>query len=228
MFAWIMSNLLGAIIGFVCGMLFSQTTYFASMPIKFSTGSGLVYDYHVTAIVRALLFWLPLGLGLGIAQWFRLRNWKIQTNGWIFATTLGWGLLGTGIAVAYDFFLRQGNPPRRHILATEAIPVLIGGMCLGILQSLAVRKSLLKPGLWILTNTLGVFGLLAFTLSAVALPFALKSYILNFFYALDLYLLVEARDLLLLAFLIIALPFITTITLFIPTGKILLKYIKTG
>jgi hypothetical protein len=141
-------------------------------------------------------------------QLWILKQWEIQVNHWILATVFGWSLLGIGRAYTDDYF----------------IILLIGGMCIGIFQSIAMRKTLSKSGLWIVTNMLGVLALVEVTMGLIALPFALKSYILNFFYAYDLYALVEARDLLVLGFLIISLPFVATFTLFVPTGKVLLKY----
>ncbi len=219
--AWIKYNLIGGGIGLVCGILL---TLFVMEPIKYSLRPDWLYDYHLEPLLSGLFFWLPFSLCIGIAQLWKLKQWKIQTNGWIFATVFGWSLLGIIYAYTDDYFVRQSSPSLWQIYITETAILLIGGMCVGMFQSIATRKTLPKSGLWIVTNMLGILALVELTWGLMALPFAVKSYILEFFYAHDLYALVEARDLLLLSFLILSVPFVATLTLFMPTGKILLKY----
>jgi len=219
--AWIKYNLIGAGIGFICGILLGL---FVTEPILSLWSPVWLSDYHLEPMLSGVMWWLPFALGLGIAQFMKLKQWNIQTHRWVPATVLGWCLLGIALAYANDFSVGESDPARWRILANDTVILLLGGMCIGVLQSFAARQALLRPGIWILTNTLGVFALIAITIALTLVPFALKSYIIKFFYAHDLYELVVTRDLLLLGFHVVAIPFVATITLFLPTGKLLLKY----
>ncbi len=217
---WVKYNLIGGSIGIVCGILLSL---FVVEPIKYSLRPDWLYHYHLEPLLSGMFFWLPLGLCIGVAQLWKLKQWKIHANGWIFATTSGWGVLG--IILAYDdYVMRIRNSPSWHVFIIEAITLLLGGMCIGIFQSITTRNVFRKSGLWIMTNMLGMLALIEVTWGMISLPFVLKSYILNFFYAHGLDVLIGARDLLVLGYITISLPFVATLTLFIPTGKVLLKY----
>jgi hypothetical protein len=221
LFSWIKYNLIGAGIGICCGIILSL---FVAETIFYLWRPTWLYNYHLGPILSGIFLWLPYALGLGIAQWIKMNRWNMSTRGWILATVLGWSLFGIGFNYATDFVVRESSPAIWQILTVHAVVLLSGGMCIGLFQTIAAHKILPKPGLWILTNMLGVFALVAITLLLIGLPFALKSYIIKFLDAIGLGILVGVRDLLLLGFLIISVPLVATLTLFIPTGKLLLKY----
>jgi hypothetical protein len=159
---------------------------------------------------------------MGIAQWRILKQWKIQTSGWILATTLGWALFGTVFKYTDDYFVNHSFPAlferlaRLKFFIAEEIIMLITGISIGTLQSIAARKSLPRPGLWILVNMAGGF---VISMALVSGPFGPRFHIINFFYSYYY----EPRYDLLRGFLLLSLLAIGFLTSFILTGRALLK-----
>jgi len=218
---WIKYNLAGWGCGILIGFILGQIL---KIPIEYSLSSDMLYNYHLEPIFTGIFSWLPFGICIGVAQQLQLKQWRIRANGWVLATTLGWGLSGTALAYTNDYFLRQNSPSPWRFYVTVATITLIGGITLGAFQSVVIRKILRRIDLWVLANALGlpVLGLILFGI--VSLAFALKSIFLNFFYSYNLSALADARDYLLLGFILFSMPFLGILTLFLPTGKILLKY----
>jgi len=153
-----------------------------------------------------------------------LNQWQIQTKNWILATLSGWCILGISFNYANDNFASQSSRAGWQLFITIALVMLMGGACIGMFQSFAAHKALPKSGLWIVCNMLGVLALFEITSGVMKILFAVKSYILIFLYTHELYAIVDARGLLISGFLLISALLTATVTLFMPTGIVLLKY----
>jgi hypothetical protein len=180
--------------------------------------SNLEYSYKFSAL-KTFLVWFPLGLGVGLFQWFKLRRLRINLFVWAFITALGFSILVTLYfwVLNFDSYnYREYNIPDWVINTGLAITIPIGGAIIGSLQSIVVRKHISRPDLWISAY---VVGLLLPPL-VTPLAFMVKSIILKTLYVSEfLYFFVDLRWLFFFGFLI----FITAVCISIKTGNILLK-----
>ena len=204
--AWSILNFAGLIVGSYFVSLIQSNVGYIGFDFKFSTW-------------KTMLIMLPLGAGIGVFQWFKLRRFGIKLFMWVFVTALGFSILVTLYVWVLNFHshdYQEYNIPDWVINTGLAITIPIGGVIIGILQSIVIRKHISRPYLWIRAYAIGFLLPLIIT----PLAYSVKSFILNILYIFYfLYILVEFRLFLLVGFLVI----VTVISISILTGNILLK-----
>ena len=215
---WSMLNLFGWVIGFILVFIVAYSVFtLKHLAWKY----GWAIDFRNEWTGEAALIWFPLGLGIGVLQWVKLRRLGIKLFIWAFLTALGCAILVSLYSWVYNslgsvVYITKYSIPYWAVNLGIAITLPIGGAIIGGLQSLVIRKRGLKPNLWIKAYS---FGLL---LPPIITPLAIlvKSYLLNLFYSFEfLWFLVDMRWFLFFGFLF----FITALCISILTGKILLK-----
>src|SRR5688572_7964336 len=84
---WLLFNILGWFLG-----LLIFVVLYRIIPV-------LDYEYYKTlSYLFPIIFSFPLGIGVGIIQQIKLRNWKISRLSWTLATALGFGIPWTLIS----------------------------------------------------------------------------------------------------------------------------------
>jgi hypothetical protein len=207
---WMILNLLGWANGtYFAYLMVSKTYVIHEYAVKYGFASAYTVVWHS----GAALAWFPLGLSIGVMQWVKLRQLRVNFLAWTLLTALG-----TAVSAAiFDWVRYDLDRTLGTVYAT--IPGLlltmpIVGAIGGILQFLAIRNHISKPGLWIKANTLG---LITPAIVALVAVFA-KSMILKFLYSAELYSIVHLRWYLFYGLLIV----ITSVCISFLTGKILL------
>ncbi|HNE06360.1 MAG TPA: hypothetical protein PLT08_17670 [Anaerolineales bacterium] len=208
---WSILNFVGLIVG----------SYFVSL-IQSNVGY-IGFDFKFSAW-KTMLIMLPLGAGIGVFQWFKLRQFGIKLFMWAFATALGFSILVTLYVWVLNFRshdYREYNIPDWVINTGLAITIPIGGVIIGSLQSIVIRKHISRPCLWIRAYAIGFLLPLIIT----PLAYSIKSFILKILYISEfLYFFVDLRWLFFFGFLII----VTVVSISILTSDILLKQSNTN
>jgi hypothetical protein len=161
---WSIRNLIGWAVGllfaFLAGIFLDSFEIFR--PLRNSGG------------ITILLICLPFGAGVGMLQWYMLRNFGIHRSEWTIVTSLGWSI-GCGIWAmlffafyySYWFFGLSDQPflisgkgigiIDLGLMATTSIGgAVIAGAIIGNPQLVAIRKYISRPGLWTRAYILGL------------------------------------------------------------------------
>lgn len=181
---WSIYNLLSWIVGIL--LQFSMN-FVDIESIRYNIWKlGLISDFHKPYFIESVFYYLPFGVSVSVGQLFVLRKkFKIHIGGWILATALGWSLFVAIFLETYEYLWKKDSSPYIIYLAL-IIVTLIGGFLIGSLQSLVLRKFLVRPILWILSNAFGLFILGATVLSIILLTFLSKNFILNILFSQNL------------------------------------------
>ncbi|ALF54300.1 hypothetical protein ACX27_17935 [Nostoc piscinale CENA21] len=156
---FIVGGVVGTGVGFVAipvvGMLL------AFLPLPGAQGQGAIgYLLYGSAIAAAVV----AGVIIGISQWFILQRWFTRRLWWILASAFGWaGIAFTMSVLTYTHvagpvgqpdgtFLQTTLWDNRGAIASSITGVLIAALVIGILQSLALRFTLLQAALWTVMN----------------------------------------------------------------------------
>lgn len=171
--------------------------------------------------LEPLIISVPIGLFLGVMQYIKLRHWKISPMAWIGATALGFGIPITLISWFLQSFFGNDVP----LLAAAGTAVL-AGLLVGGLQAALMRRSIVKPGLWMLIYGLG---LLAIAVSTGTIVVGALWGIDRFEYQLlsfGLGVVVRNFDRLLELFIVLVSSTLAAVFIGLPTGLILQKSSK--
>jgi hypothetical protein len=219
LFEWSQSNFLGWFLGGI-GYIFVI---------------ALFANYYINAtLFTGFFLLLPFGISVSVVQWLTLKRWKIQVPLLVPTTILGWSI-STITVLTLVYIVNQyaqDNFPWAFSIINSPLGFLIicgtgsliVGAGIGFFQSLSLRKLISRVDYWILTNALGYFSLVTLEAGIFVGAFEIKSWLLNTIYELGFWGLIELRWLLLFGFMLIALPFLATLTISIPTGRLFLKY----
>jgi hypothetical protein len=155
LFEWSLVNLFGWIMGL--GVAF-----------KIRSNIGFAYEF---SFYKSMLVWLPLGIIIGVFQWFMLRRFGINLLLWIFATALGFSISFSILYGAYDLnrfdlnlipqgridlgFIGKIDIGRNIATLLSSVGFLLGGLITSVLQAVLLRKIISKPWLWIRASLLG-------------------------------------------------------------------------
>jgi hypothetical protein len=175
--------------------------------------------YIDATLFTAFFLLLPFGISISIMQWLILRHWKIQVPLLIPSTILGWSISTiTILAIVYitnqytqinfPFAFSTINSPFGFLIVCGAGSLTVGAS-IGFFQTFSLKKSVSRLDNWILTNAFSYFALVTLEATVFIMPMLWE---------------VEGPSPLLLVFMLIALPFLATLFIAIPTGKILLRY----
>ena len=101
-------------------------------------------------ILGFALFGPIFGAAGGIVQWFVLRRYVAQSQGWILATAVGYTLATVAAALIFSFHYSDPTVVGMVAFATVA------GIAGGILQWLILRQKVAHAGWWVLASALGL------------------------------------------------------------------------
>jgi hypothetical protein len=115
---WIVASIIGGALGMAPGMFISETVA-ASTVAAYRLPFGGMWQY----LPMAVLF----GLGLGSAQWWRLRQYSRCAGWWIVVNWIGWTVgMGSGPLMVELF------TPVAGIISFFLVPGLLAGAITGI------------------------------------------------------------------------------------------------
>ncbi len=180
--AWSILNL----VGWVIGMYFVFKIADNLETIKHLAWKyNLANDFRKEWTGETALVWFPLGLSVGILQWVKLRRLRINPFAWIFATIVGCSVLVmfySWVEKLDSFEYRvKYDIPYWIINVGLTTTILLGGAIVGGLQSIVIRKHILRLGSWIRAYIIG----LLVPIIVVPLTFLAKSLLLKFIYFFD-------------------------------------------
>jgi hypothetical protein len=172
---------------------------------------------------------LSLSLTIGILQWLKLKNWNIKAFPWLLATTLGSAIAFPvpSWLIGLPFLSSTTDQYMLMVLArlVLALIALIIGACIGSAQAIVLRRFNSRPGLWILANSFGFLALVFLAALVLTFGFTLGKRLLPILeqsaFGSDI---VQYRDFVLGFFVLMTLPFLSTLTIALPTGIIISKY----
>ena len=225
-FEWTLLHLLGWIVGVTCGFVLVNRFVFPKLEPNELSPYRWYSDFKI--ILNMVLF----GICFGAIQWLKLRRWKINAFKWILATSLGIGLLGATNSLINSSLIYltseiSYNSPLSLVLGIigAVLGLVVGGGAIGGMQSITLKKLIPKQRVWILANIFGILGFGILETVVVGGLLVFKSVFLNFAYSHELDTVVEMRWLLVDYFALIVTPIFSILTIAIPTGKVLKKYI---
>jgi hypothetical protein len=218
---WSVYNLLGWTIGISLQFIMTRLNI---EDIRYNVWKlGLISDFRKPYLIESILYYLPFGISVGVAQLFALRKkLKIHVGGWILATTLGWSIFATLFSETYDYFWKKNSSFYAIYLALITV-ALIGGLLIGGFQSLPLRKSL-KPIAWVLPNGFGMLLLGILVLGSILLTLVLKGFALNILFSWNLYKLADILYFVFLGTTLLNALFTGVIIVAMPTANVLIKY----
>jgi hypothetical protein len=157
LFEWSIMNLFGWIMG---------------LGVAFQIRSSI----ELPQLTHEFLAWFPLGVIIGVFQWFILKRFRINLFLWVFATAIGFSIAFTILFGAYGLIRFDLNPIlqgridlgfigkidiERNIASLfSSIGFLLGGLITSVLQAYLMRRIISKPWLWIRANLLGFLPIL--------------------------------------------------------------------
>lgn len=143
---WLICNFLGWGIGVFVGLWignFHLESFdylcFSSVSLS-STNSNPLY------------LWLPLGGGIGIAQWLKLRNWNVNLVSWILATIAG---VCIPIILLLIVYKHHNAPCSPYDFGFGIMSLLFIGFGLGSAQSMVIKNLIPGKIYWIFANSIG-------------------------------------------------------------------------
>lgn len=157
------------VMGFIIGGFVGTGAAFVAVPLV-----GILIAFVPGVSGQGAIGYILMGCGIvGAAvagavisgfQWFILQQWFERARWWIIASAGGWiGIILAVIILAYTHvagpvgqkngtFLLTTLWDNRDSIVSSATGVLIAAVVMGILQSLALRFTQKKAGLWIVMN----------------------------------------------------------------------------
>ncbi|BDA68157.1 hypothetical protein DSM106972_053970 [Dulcicalothrix desertica PCC 7102] len=161
--------MLFTVIGFIIGGLVGTAVAFVSVPvvsslIAFIPGANNQGAIGYILIGCGIIGAAVAGAVIGGLQWLVLQQWFEQARWWILTSAVGWiGIIVAVIALAYTHvggpvgqpdgsFVETTLWDNREAIARSVAGVLIAALIIGVLQSLALRFTFQKAGLWIVMN----------------------------------------------------------------------------
>jgi hypothetical protein len=142
---------------------------------------------------------------------------------WVLATAFGLGVPASLIT----WFFQSGAIGYSRSIFPVVGEVIILALGLGGFQAILLRRLIAKPQLWALAHLLGSLAVAVTLFGMMQGAFWLAEPIEKLFYAFDLWQLVEYREVLLLAVLASAFPFLYALIIGVPTGRILEKFARS-
>lgn len=216
---WIRFNFWGTLLGVLIGPILFYLVIDSAM----LTWLDYEKSYDVYRKLGSLFLTIPLGAALGYLQQIKLRKWKVSSVAWIVAT-----ILGLGIPATVGGWIVNSTYENDIILNTLIIELVMIGLGIGGFQGIVIRKFLPNPFPWILAYVKGIFIIGVIEFCTVQGAFGIAEPVEKLFYFVGLYELVYYRDLVLMIFLFLLLPFLTAIFIGLPTGIILQKLEDTN
>ncbi len=139
-------------IGLALGEVFLSPLAFRFVPFSLPMGG---FDLFGTML--SVASGIATGVAIGAFQWLTLRNYISHSWRWIIATPLAMasGSLIQGLLFAIARCYLPMDASAAVWAATNWISVFIYGVLIGLMQSVVLRKSLLKTWTWIITNGFG-------------------------------------------------------------------------
>jgi hypothetical protein len=212
---WILFNFFGWLLGLIIGPIFYSVFIH---PAVWLNGS-------LDKILAPIFLSFPVGVSIGAMQNLVIQRWNLPILSWIRISILGsvsaaiiaiWLFSrGTfGIDISTMFFM--------DISAIFVVPIF-AGFNVALFQTVFLRKSILKPALWIISYICGFFVALLMVLVVAIAAFAFADSIIKALYALGLWDIVWQRDLVLIICNLLVLSFWLAIVIGLPTGNILYK-----
>jgi hypothetical protein len=166
---WMLATVLGFIVAGVVGTGVGFISVpivgilIAFLPLPGAQGQGAIgYILIGCAIAGAVVG----GAAIGKSQWFILQRWFERSLWWILASAAGWtGIIVAATILAYTHVAGPvGQPDGTFVqttlwdnagaIASSVTGMLIAALVMGVLQSLALRFTLLQAAWWIATNIL--------------------------------------------------------------------------
>jgi hypothetical protein len=145
---WVGANVFSIFGGVLLGKLLYGFLYPSFYSHEYSPGLH-IFSLVDDSIRRMVIIGLSIGVLAGALQRPVFKSFKIQSNFWIPANILGWGL-GFAVTETLEMFVWQWG-----------IPQLLGGMVIGLSQWLALRRHLPNAYWWIIATVTGSFAILS-------------------------------------------------------------------
>ena len=212
---WTVLNMVGWIVGTFTVVILNF--FYTRFDFEINNFSPFL-DFIIT-----IALWLPIGFTIGFIQSYFLSQGNIKKSVWVYATTFGWWIPAVILYLYSESGFYQPNS------FSPIIETLIIGACLGASQAYLLRIDFWRTGVWITTNALGVCALV-FLHSHVLFPsYSYHSTIYerivhNLFAQTNqplYYFLSTFTEEIGIAFI----PFIGALTIALPTGLLLVKFI---
>jgi hypothetical protein len=158
---WLLLNSAGWVIGFLLFLYIRSSNLEA------------IYHNRFSSTWQAMLGWALLGACIGIFQWLKLKQFRINIFMWVFVTALGICLLepiSQGIESLLNSlqFIPQerinlggiiGNIDigKNISIGLGSLFILLVGFITSGLQAVIIRRVIPKPLLWVKANMFGLF-----------------------------------------------------------------------
>lgn len=143
---WSICNLFGWAVGVFIGLWIGQFRLESFAYLCFSS----VAVSPITS--NPLYLWLPLGGGIGVAQWLKLRKWNVNFLSWVLVTIAGLCIPIVLLLVVSNY---HGAPCSPYDFGFGVLSLLFIGFCLGLAQSIVLEKLIPGKIYWIFANSIG-------------------------------------------------------------------------